>query len=150
MPPIRTRKSRARHFTPPPELTSYNGQAKTPQRVAILTAKLLSQELNVPIPQELLHSVTGVPPRGQSRILASKQVRTLHNTVDKGPDPRGRKRALKRSDTAAIADYLKDPHTTLDDKGTPWVDIAEEAGVEFPKTVHFKPAGKRVVNMQSI
>jgi hypothetical protein len=30
MPPIRTRKSRARYFTPPPELTSYNGQIKTP------------------------------------------------------------------------------------------------------------------------
>jgi hypothetical protein len=79
-----------------------------------------------------------------------KQVRTLHNTVDKGPDPRGRKRALKRSDIVAIADYLNDPYTTLDDKGVPWVDIAEEAGVELPKIVHFKPAGRRLVNLKTI
>jgi len=79
MPPIRTRKSRARHFTPPLELTCSNGQIKTPQRSAILTAKLLAQELNIQIPQPLLYDLVGVPPRNQSRILATKQVRTLHN-----------------------------------------------------------------------
>ncbi len=63
MPPIRTRRSRARYFTPPPELTSYTGQIKTPQRYAILFVKVLTQELNVPIPQELLHKITKVPSR---------------------------------------------------------------------------------------
>jgi hypothetical protein len=150
MPPIRTRRTRARHFTPPLELTCSDGQIKTPQRCAILTAKLLAQELKIQIPQPLLHSLVGVPPRNQSRILASKQVRTLHNQVDKGPDPRGRKRALKKSDTAAIADYLDDSSTTLDEKGAPWLDIAEQAGVELPHTTHFKPAGPRLVTTQSV
>jgi hypothetical protein len=150
IPLIRTRRSRARYFTPPPELTSYTGQIKTPQRCAILFAKVLAQELNVPILQELLHKITKVPPRNQSRILAEKQVRTLYNTVDKGPDLRGRQRALKRSDTAAIADYLKDPNTTIDDEGAPWIDIAGEVGVELSKIVHFKPPGKRLVSAQLI
>ena len=119
MAPNRTRKSRARHFTPPLELSSSDGQIKTPQRYTILTVKLLVQELNIQIPQPLLYSLTGVPPRNQSRILASKQVRTLHNQVDKGPDPRGRKRALNRSDTTTIADYLNDDSILLDDKGKP-------------------------------
>jgi hypothetical protein len=141
MAPIKTRRSRVRHFTPPCELTCSDGQMKTPQRCAILTARLLVQELNIQIPQPLLYSLTSVPPRNQSRILALKQVRTLHNQVDKGPDLRGRKRALKRSDTAAIADYLDDSNTTLDKKGAPWLDIAEQAGVELPRTTHFKPPG---------
>ncbi|KIN01395.1 hypothetical protein OIDMADRAFT_145468 [Oidiodendron maius Zn] len=150
MAPIRTRRSCARHFMPPCELTCSDGQIKTLQRCAILTARLLAQELNIQIPQPLLYSLTGVPPCNQSRILASKQVRTLHNQVDKGPDPRGRKRALKRSDTAAIADYLDDSNTLLDKKGAPWHDIAEQAGIKLPCTTHFKPLGLRLVNTQSI
>ena len=47
MPPIRSRKSRARYFTPPLELTCSEGQIKTPQRYAILIAKVLAQELNI-------------------------------------------------------------------------------------------------------
>jgi hypothetical protein len=150
MAPIRTRRSRARHFTPPCELTCSDGQIKTPQRCAILTARLLAQELNIQIPQPLLHSLTGVPPRNQSRILASKQVRTLHNQVDKGPDPRGRKRALNRSDTTAIADYLNDDSIPLDDKGKPWADIAEASGVVLPQTYHFKTPGYRTINPKPI
>jgi hypothetical protein len=63
MPPIRTHRSRARHFTPPIELSFSEGQIKTPQRCAVLTAKVLSQELGITIPQELVHKVTSVPPR---------------------------------------------------------------------------------------
>ena len=76
MPSIRTRKSRARHFTPPIELSFSEGQIKTPQRCAVLAAKVFSQELGIPICQELVRKVTGVRPRNQTRILASKQVRT--------------------------------------------------------------------------
>ena len=150
MAPIRTRRSRARHFTPPCELSCSDGQIKTPQRCAILTAKLLAQELNIQIPQPLLYSLTGVPPRNQSRILASKQVRTLHNQVDKGPDPRGRKRSITRSETAAIADYLNDDSIPLDNKGKPWTDIAEAAGVVLPQTYHFKAPGYRTIEPEAI
>ena len=146
MPPIKTRASRARHFTPPIELSCSDGQVKTPQRSAVLAAKVLSQELNIQIPQETVRKLFAVPPRIQSRILGSKQVRTLHNEPDSGPDPRGRKKALLRSDTAAIANYLDDPAVPLDDKGKPWLNILEDAGVEVPMTTHFKPPGTRVVS----
>jgi hypothetical protein len=63
IPLIRTRKSRARHFTPPPDLSFLKCQIKTPQRCGVLYAKVFSQELNIPIPQELIHKVTGVAPR---------------------------------------------------------------------------------------
>jgi hypothetical protein len=91
-----------------------------------------------------------VKPRTQTRILASKQPRTLHNQPDLGPDPRGRKRGLNRSDTAAISNYLDDPKVPLDDKGKPWLDIAEDAGVELPKTTHFKPPGTRTITPKSV
>ena len=150
MPPIRTRKSRARYFTPPPDLSNYDGQAKTPQRCGVLYAKLYAQELGIPIPTSIIRKVTGVPRRNQSRILASKEPRTLHNQLDSGLDPRGRKRALRHSDTSAISDYLEDPSTSFNDKGAPWLDIAEKAGVELPETTHFKPPGLCTVNTKSV
>ena len=112
---IRSRKSTSRHFTPPPDLSLSEGQAKTPQRCGVLFAKLYSQELGIPIPQSIVRKVTSVVPCTQTRILASKQARTLHNRPDLGPDPRERKRALARSDTSAIGDYLDDDSVSLDD-----------------------------------
>ena len=128
---IRSRKSRARHFTPPPDLLHLDERThpKTPSRCGVLWAKAFSQELGIPIPQSLVRKVTGIAKRNQSRILASKQPRTLYNQPDSGPDPRGRKRCFTRSDTSTIADYLDDSTTSLDDKGAPWLDIAKEAGV---------------------
>jgi len=38
----------------------------------------------------------------------------------------------------------------LDDRGTPWLDITEAAGVELLKTPHFKLAGIRTVTPQTI
>ena len=137
MPPIRSHKSRARYFTPPPELSNYEGQAKTPQRCGVLYAKLFAQELGIPIPTSIIRKVTGVPRRNQSRILASKEPRTLYNQPDSSPDPCGRKRALRWSDTSTISNYLEDPSTSFDDKGAPWLDIAEEAGVDLPETNSF-------------
>ena len=116
---VRSRKSVARHFTPPIELSQSNGHATTPQRSAVLAAKAFAQELGIPIPQSLVQKVTGVQPRAQTRILASKQVRTLHHQPDSGPDPRGKKRALTRSETAAIALYADDASVPLDDRGAP-------------------------------
>ena len=52
--------------------------------------------------------------------------------------------------TAAIADYLDDETVSLDDRGAPWQDIAEAAGVELPKTQHLKPPGLRTLTSQSI
>jgi hypothetical protein len=57
---IKTRKSRARHFTPPLDLAEYTGQAKTPQRSGVFVAKALAQKIGIPISQELVREVTGV------------------------------------------------------------------------------------------
>ena len=139
---IRSRKSRARHFTPPPSLIQPPGKhPETPSRCGVLFARLYEQELGITIPSTIVRKVTGIAQRGQTRILFSKQPRTRHNHPDTRPDPRGRKQALKRSDTAAIADYLDDETVPLDDRGAPWLDIAEAAGVVLSKTQHFKPAG---------
>lgn len=150
MPPIRTHNSRTRHFTPPPDLSLSEGQIKTPQRCGVLYARAFSQVLNILISQELVREVTGVAPRIQRRILEEKETRTLHNRPDIGPDPRGRKRALTRADTRAIGDYLDDPAVPLDNKGKPWLDIAEDAGVTLPETTHFKPSGLRSITSQTV
>jgi hypothetical protein len=149
MPPIRSRPSRARYKTPPPDLFAEN-QPQTPQRAGVYWAYQYAHALGISIDRNTIHQVTGVPVRCQSRILQSNRARTRHNQADKEPDPRGRKRALTRSDTAAIADYLDDPTTFLDAKGAPWQDLAGAAGVELPSTIHFKPSGKRILNPQAI
>lgn len=94
--------------------------------------------------------MTGVAGRIQSRILKLKQPRTLHNQPDLGPDPRGRKRAILRSETAAIGHYVDDIKVSQEDKGNPWLDITEDAGVSLPKTTHFKPPGLRAVEPQTV
>lgn len=143
-------RSRAKHYTPPPDFAISNKQPKTPQRSAVIFSKVLAQELKIQIPTSLVQKLTGVHPRSQSRILKSHQPRTLHNQPDSGPDPRGRRKSLTHSDTAAIADYLEDPTTSLTDKERAWEDIAENAGVDLPCTTHFKPPGKRKVSAQTI
>jgi hypothetical protein len=121
MPPMRSRRPRARHFTPPPDLlhTSDHSHPKTPSRCGVLWAKAFAQKLGITIPQETVREVTGIAPRVQTRILASNQVRTLHNQPDSGPDPRGRKRGITRTETAAIALYLDDENVLLNNKGKP-------------------------------
>jgi hypothetical protein len=101
----------------------------------VIIVKLLAQK-GYYIPQEVVREITGVPPYVQSRIIASKQPRRLHNQPDSGPDPRRRKRELTRSDTAAVGNFLDDNSTTLDEKGLPWQDLAESSGVELPKTYY--------------
>jgi hypothetical protein len=130
--PRAPRKSVARHYTPPPDIlhAGDDSHLKTPSRCFIIAAKLLSQELETPIPQDTIRKLFGVSKRSQTRILKSKQLRTFHNRDDdNGPDPRGRKRAITRQDTAAIADYLDDDSVPLDDRGTPWQTVVKEAGV---------------------
>jgi DDE superfamily endonuclease len=149
MHPQKTRRSRARHFTPPLDLNQCDGQARTPQRAGVFYAKLFAQALGTPIPSSIVEQITHIPPRTQSYILKTGHIRTLHNATE-GPDPRGRPRTLSRGDTAAIADYLEDPNTTLEEKGAPWLDIAEQAGVHVGETTHMKPPGKRTLNTRSV
>ncbi|PQE16460.1 hmg box protein [Rutstroemia sp. NJR-2017a WRK4] len=149
MPPIRARRSRARYRTPPPDLVAEK-QPQTPQRAGVFWAYQYAYALGITIDRATIRQVTGVSERSQSNILHSNRARTLHNQVDKGPDPRGRKRVLTRSDTAAIADYLDDPTTSLDAKGAPWQDLAIAAGVEFSSTQHFKPPGIRTLDAKAI
>ena len=108
------------------------------------------QELKIQVPQEVVQEVTGVAPRVQTRILASKQPRTRHNQPDSGPDPRGQKRAITRSETAAIAAYTDDASVPLDDRGAPWLDLAEASGVQLPQTYHHKPPGYWTIEPQSV
>ncbi|KAE8449326.1 hypothetical protein EG329_008227 [Mollisiaceae sp. DMI_Dod_QoI] len=131
MPPIRTRKSRARHFTPPPDLCKLEGQADTPRRAGVFYARLYSQALNIPIPSTIVEAVTNIPPHS-------------------GPNPRGRKGAFNKLETSQVKDYLVDSTTSLDDKGTLWQDVVEDAGVALPQTYHFKPPGPRDINSKGI
>lgn len=108
---------------------------RTPQRCGVLFAKVFAQELGIPILQALVQKVTSVTEHVQRQILASKQTHSLHNQLDHAPDPQGRKRVLTRSDTAAISEYLNDDLVPLDDRGKPWVDIVEDAGVMLPCTI---------------
>jgi hypothetical protein len=112
-----------------PELCQSEGQAKTPQRAAIIAARAYAQELGILIPQSLVRKVTGVAERVQSRILALKQVKTRYNLPNSGPDPRGRKRYITRADLAAIAAYVDDEIVPLNDRGAPWLDLAEASSV---------------------
>ncbi len=150
MPPIRTRKSRARHFTPPPDLCKLEGQADTPRRASVFYARLYSQALNIPIPSTIVEAVTNIPPRTQRNIISTGHVRTCHNVADSGPNPRGRKGAFNKSETSQVKDYLVDSTTSLDDKGAPWQDVVEDAGVALPQTYHFKPPGPRDMNSKGI
>jgi hypothetical protein len=45
---------------------------------------------------------------------------------------------------------LDDSSISLDDKGLPWLDIAENAGVELPETMHFKPLGLWTIEGEAI
>ena len=152
MAPVSSRKHRRRHFTPPPDLAHQQKlkHPKTPSRCGVWYAKLFGQELGITIDAEVIHKVTGVAPRSQTRILASKQARTLHNQPDSGPDPRGRKRVFTRQDTSAIADYTDDGTIPLDDRGKPWLNIAIAAGVTIPETYYFKPPGMRTVTTRTL
>jgi hypothetical protein len=77
-------------------------------------------------------------------------VRTLHNQPDSGSDPRGRPSVFIYSETAAITSYPDDSIVPLDNKGKPWKDITEAAGVGLPKTTHFKPPGRQTVNSRTV
>lgn len=57
---------------------------------------------------------------------------------------------ITRSETAAIANYPNDDSIPLNDKGKPWLDITQEAGVSLPQTYHFNPIGYRTIEPQSL
>jgi hypothetical protein len=78
---IRSRKSRARLLTPPPDLrhTQALKHPTTPSRSGVWWAKVFNQKLGIQISTEEVEATTGIPPRVQSRILKSKQARTLYN-----------------------------------------------------------------------
>ena len=65
---ITVRKSRARHFTPPPDLlhAGEHLHPKTPSRCGVLWAKAFAQKLGITISQETVREVTGIAPRIQT------------------------------------------------------------------------------------
>jgi hypothetical protein len=110
---------RKKHYTPPPTLFSNLRVLETPQRAYIIFTKALEQELSVPIPPALLTKLTSASSQSQSRIAALKEIRTLYNRPDNGPDPRGRPTAFIRLDIRAIKGYLSDKDVPLRDRGAP-------------------------------
>jgi len=48
------------------------------------------------------------------------------------------------------SDYLDDDSIPLEDRGTPWKDVAEAAGVTLLKTQKFKPLGVREISSTRI
>jgi hypothetical protein len=118
---LRAYQSKSRPLTPPEDLihSIEHSHPKTPSRSVVLGFKLLAQKKNIRITQQDIQEVFRIPRRVQSRILASKHVRTLYNLLDSGPDPQGRPRKITRQETAAIADYLADPNVPLFNKGAP-------------------------------
>ena len=150
---IRSRKAQkqlTRHHTPPLDLTDYEGQAKTPQRSAVFALRAFAQQRGIKITREDIHKVCGVPTRNQSRILASKQLRTHYNQPNSGPDNRGRKRALKQSETAAIGAYCNDESIPLDNRGAPWPTIARDTSVPLPLIYHSKTDSNEPLNSDTI
>lgn len=120
MPPIRTRKRRARHFTPPPDLCPEEvGHASTPRRAGVFWAKVFGQEMGIAIPVTVVEKVTKLSARTQSHIISTGHVRRTHNVEDFGLDPCGAKPAFTKTDTFAIYDYLTNPSMAFRDKGKP-------------------------------
>jgi hypothetical protein len=116
---IRSRKSVARHYTPPVELSQADRQAKTPQRAAVIATKAFAQELDIQIPKSIARKVTSIAEYCQTRMLASKQIRTCHNWVDSGPNPWGETQLITQLETAAIAVYADNESVPLNDYGVP-------------------------------
>jgi hypothetical protein len=77
MPPQRTPPLRARRYATPDELKPSENQSHltTPQRTAIIVYKLIAQKTGEPIHSSIVQQVSSAPPRTQSRVLASGQVR---------------------------------------------------------------------------
>ena len=144
---IKSRKSRARQYTPPPDVYTKDGKhPETPSRAGAIFAKLFAQATGQPTPKSIIRDITGISERSQTKILQSHQPCTRHNRFDSGPDPHGRKPVLLRSDTAATGSYLNDDSIPLEDHGAPWKDVAEAAGVTLPNTQKFKPLGIREIS----
>ncbi|KAF8862050.1 hypothetical protein BDZ45DRAFT_671357 [Acephala macrosclerotiorum] len=150
MPARRAYKCRQKHYTPPPEIKWESGHVSTSQKTAIIIAKCIEQKCDIKISRDVLKDITNLDHRVQSQIIKEKQVRTFHNRSDNGPETRGRKRALTRRDTAAIGTFVEDDNVKKKDKAALWTDLADMAGVDLPKTKHFKPLGMREVDSQSI
>jgi hypothetical protein len=108
---------RKKHYTPPPFLFSDSGILQTSQQANIIFAKALEQKLSIPIPSTVLTKLTGASICSQSRIAASKEVRTLYNRTDNSQDPCSRLPALTQTDIAAIERYLSDENKPLEDRG---------------------------------
>lgn len=148
--PKRQRKSNRKHFTPPKAIYSSAKHHETPQRSSLFAAKATAQFLDKPIDATALHTITGIPPRSQTRILRSGEVRRLHNQEDLGPDPRGPNRVVTREITRAVGEFVRDPNVPVEDKSAPYLDLVTLAGHEIPKTLHHKPYGYREVEAQTI
>lgn len=148
--PQRTRPSRAKHVTPPKALSFATGHHTTPQRTGVFLCKEIAFQKGVKITAEEVRGFTGVPPRSQTDILKSKEVRMLNHSLEpQEPDPRALSRCITRQQTQAIYDYLTDERIPPRQRSKPWPDIFLAAtGESLPQTLHSN--GYRDVEPQTI
>lgn len=92
---------------------------------------------------ETKQKLTGISRQSQTAVLNSNSgsIRSLYNIPDNGPDPRGRARAFTRDMSGSLGEYIDLPeeNVSLEDRSAPWKAMAEESGLELPKTKHENP-----------
>jgi hypothetical protein len=118
----------------------------------VFLCKEIAFQKNVQITQEEVREYTGVPPRRQTEILKSKEVRMLHQSLEpQEPDPRAQHRCITRQQTRAIYDYLTDESIPARQRCKPWADVFLAAtGDVLPQTLHHKPFGYRDLEPKTI
>lgn len=144
------RSPRIKHVTPPLALSVATGHHSTPQRVGVFLCKEIAFQKKIKIPTSEVQAFTGVPPRSQSEILKSKEVRMLHHSLEpQEPDPRAPLRQITRLQTQAIYNYLTDERIPPRERNKPWQDVFLAAtGEPLPQTIHTE--GFRDINPQTI
>ncbi|KAF2621990.1 hypothetical protein BU25DRAFT_219956 [Macroventuria anomochaeta] len=124
-------KKRLRHRfnTPPRELVLLEedkpAQLHTPQRSAIISSLYFCEQTGYPASREDIHKVFGYAERTVTNIIATGRCCRLENADL--PDTRGGPRLMTNSDANAIASYLD--NCPFEEKGLPWQDLADKAGV---------------------
>lgn len=139
---IRTGKRGKRPHTPPRRPALPNLPGSTPHRSTVWACYLM--------PKLVAASLERLPPKKPSTKNKLSPLATSDASPDLSPDPCDRPNTIPHQGTAAIGDDLDDPKALLDNKGKPWRDIARNAGIELPKTMHFKPPEGRTVWPQTI
>ncbi|KAF2258833.1 hypothetical protein CC78DRAFT_548809 [Lojkania enalia] len=124
------RNVKENHLKTPPPVVAPNGkedheQLETPQRSAVLAVLWFAQKTDTACSYQDIEEIFGIDKSACSRLVKSNRARRLQNSDE--PDSRGALREL----TNAIASYID--QCPFEEKGDPWGDLAERAGVVSPE-----------------